>query len=432
MNYSRLFSAMVISALLLATFAGCARRNDPSQPVATGNSGTIATFTHDFGPTGFGYLPANGDGLTLTESPLRTSKTYRPPNYRVPGQGRPYPVLYLLLDFGGNGSNDDVTDEYYFEIGLRVLADSLIHAGIIKPMLIATLDLYNAYGGSWYNSNPVQGAYESCLTEFVSYTDTATNFSIQNGRDSRGISGVGMGGYGALLMSIRNPNLFASASSVNGHLAYTTKSTAHNFGGVEEWAVKAFEENFVTPLPPGTTPTMTALLPYYSMFPDINRALRKPYTNLIFSMAAAHSPFDTVTGVMALDSATWMNPVMAGGDETNWKVTLPFDWTGQIWPHAWQKWQVNDVSQILSFNPLAFSGIEVLVLAGATAEFNILSQNRIFHDVAIARGASSVRYEEYEGYDGYPTQRRNYLDRVLRQILLFHSDQFVDPFTPGP
>ncbi len=425
---------LLLAALCTAIVWGCERREDPTQPIVTGENGTVVKFTHEFGPDGPGYLPPNGEGLTLTESPLRDSKTYRPPGYRPEGQGRPYPVLYLLLDFGGNGGNGgntDVTEEYYFEIGLRRLADSLILGGVIKPMMIATVDLYNAYGGSWYQSNNIQGMYEDCLTEFVAYTDTATNFSQHNGRLSRAISGVGMGGYGAIYMSMSHPELFASASSINGHLAFTSVSVTHGFAGISAWIPRVFQENFVTPLPPGTLGTPEALLPYYSMSPNINRALLKPYTNLMFSMAAAFSPFDPATATLN-DSLTWMNAAMAGGADRSWKVAMPFDWSGQLWPTSWQKWRTKDVAQILAGNPVALADVEVLVIAGSTPDFNILEQNRVFHDVALARGASTVSYQEFEGYDGYPTRERNYLDRTLRDILIFHSQQFPDPETLGP
>ena len=435
MTRSFITKALWLAALVSVGFTGCGRRDDPTTPVAQGETGTVAKFTHDFGPTGAGYLPANGEGLTLTESPLRTSKTYRPPGYRDKGEGRPYPVLYLLLNFGGNGGNggnDDVTDEYYFEVGLRRIADSLILGGVIKPMMIATVDLYNAYGGSWYQSNNIQGMYEDCMTEFVAYTDTATNFSRQNGRLSRGVSGVGMGGYGAIYMAMSHPELFSSASSINGHLAFTTASPTHDFKGIEEWIPYVFAENFVTPLSPYVPPTDEAALPYYSMSPNINRALFKPYTNLMFSMAAAFSPFDPATATLN-DSLTWMNAAMAGGQDRSWKVAMPFDWAGQIWPSAWSKWQERDVAQILSRNPVALADIQVLVMSGTSTNFNILQQNRVFHDVALARGASTVEYREFDGYEGYPTVQRNYLDRTIRDILIFHSEHFAaDPDTQGP
>lgn len=435
MRNSSIVKTAALLALAMATLSACARREDPTQPIATGESGTVVKFTHEFGPDGPGYLPANGEGLTLTESPLRDSKTYRPPFYREEGQGRPYPVLYLLLDFGGNGGNGgntDVTEEYYFEVGLRRIADSLILGGVIKPMMIATIDLYNAYGGSWYNSNNIQGRYEDCMTEFVAYTDTATNFSRQNGRLSRAISGVGMGGYGAIWMAIQHPGLFASASSINGHLAFTTASASHNYKGLEEWIPKVFEENFVTPISPFISPSAGAVLPYFSMSPNINRPLLKPYTNLMFSMAAAFSPFDPATATIT-DSLVWMNAAMAGGNDRSWKVCMPFDWSGELWPYTWDQWQAHDVAQILSFNPVALADVNVLILAGTSSDFNILQQNRVFHDVALARGASTVNYREFDGYPGYNTRERNFLDRTLREILIFHSQQFTeDPQTLGP
>ena len=422
-----LFVTIIITSLVLAS--GCARRNDPVGAVVSGDQGAIKSFLHDFEAPGF--LPANGEGLTLTEFPSRKSKTYVPPHYRLPGQGRPYPVLYLLLDFGGNATTKDVTAEYYFEIGLRRLADSLINAGVIRPMIIATVDLHNAYGGSWYTNNPIQGRYDDCLVEFVAYVDTALNASTHNGRFSRAISGVGMGGYGAVISAMRHPGLFSSVSSINGHLAFSSESVKHNFRGVVEWAPMVFEENRVTPLPVSPNPYGdAATLPYYSIAPDITRPLAKPFTNLVFSMAAAFSPFNPATATSE-DSVTWMNKAVAGGVETNWKVTLPFDYSGNLWPPSWSDWKANDPSRILYDNPVALADVQVKVMAGTTSRYNTLAQNRIFRDVAVQRGALTVQYSEYEGYDGYDTEARNYLIFVLKDILIFHSDNFTqDPFTP--
>jgi hypothetical protein len=111
---------------------------------------------------------------------------------------------------------------------------------------------------------------------------------------------------------------------------------------------------------------------------------------------------------------------------------MPFDWSGLLWPYAWDQWRMRDVAQILSDNPVALAGIETLVMVGTSAEYNVLQQNRVFHDVAVSSGVPNLTYMEYEGYGNYPTDRRRYLDRVLRTILQFHSDQFVDDYTLGP
>jgi S-formylglutathione hydrolase FrmB len=413
-----------VLAVLALAHLGCGRRFDPVASTVSGDQGQIKVFTHDYGPAGSALLPASGDGLTLTESPLRTSRTYVPPGYRDKGEGPPYPVLFLLLDFGGNGLPTAVVDDdYYLEIGLKEIADSMINAGVIQPMIIATIDLYNAYGGSWYTSNSIQGFYEAAFGDFVQYTDTALNaISSQLGRDGRAVSGVGMGGYGAIMLAMKHPDYFASASSINGQLAFAQTSTKYNFHGVADWAPKVFDENFVTPMPMNyfiTNPN--AVLPYFSMTPDIKLPLRKPYTNLVFSMAAAFSPFNPATATYS-DSLTWMNPVMAGGSAQNWKVSLPFLFTGEIWPDVYAKWLVHDATKFLLDNPVQLNNIQVLIEAGTSSEFNILEQNRIFHDAAIARGISTLRYEEFDGYDGYPTTRRHLLGERLREILKFHSD----------
>lgn len=427
MRGKRIWFGVGLLSMAIVAANGCGRRLDPVAAAVGGDAGEVKIFTHDYGPAGSGLLPASGDGLTLTESPLRTSKTYVPPGYREKGQGQPYPVLFLLLDFGGNGLPSAVVDDdYYFEIGLKAIADSMINAGVIRPMIIATIDLYNAYGGSWYTSNSIQGFYEDAFIDFVQYTDTALNAaSSQLGRDSRAIGGVGMGGYGAMMLAMKRPDLFASASSINGHLAFAQTSGKHNFHGIRDWAPKVFEENFVTPLPPGYTITNDwAALPYFSMTPDIKLPLRKPYTNLVFSMAAAFSPFNPATAT-STDSLSWMNPAMAGGAAQDWKVSLPFIWTGEIWPDVFGKWLLFDATQFLLDFPTQLSTVQVHVEAGTSSEFNILAQNRIFHEAAIARGISTLSYHEFDGYEGYPTTRRRLLSERLREVLVFHSNHLT-------
>jgi S-formylglutathione hydrolase FrmB len=433
---------MTVIALGVAiVVSGCGKRQNPVADPVIGDQGTIWTAALDFGPTGSGQLPAAGTGLTLSESPLRVSKAYRPPGYRERGQGRPYPVLYLLLDFGGNGLPSALVDEdYYFEVGLRQIADSMINAGVILPMVVATVDLYNAYGGSWYTSNGVQGSYEDALLEFVQYVDTGLNVYREEGRLSRAIGGVGMGGYGAMMMAMKHPDLFSSASSINGHLAFASPDAGHNFNGVLDWAPRVFAENFVTPLPPFTitdpdsvvafaNENRDAVRPYYNMTPNISEPLRKPYTNLMFSMAAAFSPF----GGTSVDSATWMGPlwVDALNPLQNWKVTLPFTFTGELWAPSFGKWRMNDATQYLLSNSSALINTALHIEAGTTAEFNILAQNRIFMDAVVARNVNA-EYVEFEGYDGYPTQSRHYLADRLRKILKFHSDNLAGASTLGP
>jgi hypothetical protein len=242
------------------------------------------------------------------------------------------------------------------------------------------------------------------------------------------------------MMAMKHPDLFSSASSVNGHLAFASPDAGHDFNGVLEWAPMVFAENFVTPLPPFTITdpdsvvtyadeNRSAVRPYYGMTPNISEPLRKPFTNLVFSMAAAFSPF---MGTRE-DSSTWMGPLWEDSERPiqNWKVTLPFTFTGEIWAPAFGRWRENDATQFLLVNSSALVNTSLHVEAGTTAEFNILAQNRIFMEAVRARNVNA-EYVEFEGYEGYPTQSRHYLADRLRTILKFHSDHLVGAGTLGP
>lgn len=427
-RYSNWTYALALAVAVALVAGGCGKRVNPVAEAPQGPEGAVQNFTHDLGPSGANVLPAPGEGLTLTESPLRTSKVYLPPGYRVQGEGRPYPVLFLLQDFGGNGQAGSPTDEQFFlDLGLARIADSMILVGEIKPMIIASIDLYNAYGGSWYTSNSVQGDYEGALLAFVQYADDNLNVYSEQGRAAHAIGGVGMGGYGALMMAMRYPEQFSSASSVNGFLAFTQTSVTYNYNGISEWIPRVFEENFATPLPPDEPTTPTSLGPYYSMKPDIVNALRKPYTNLMCSMAAAFSP-----RIAGGDSTTWLNPAMAGLSYRDWKVRLPFTWTGELWTAVFGMWKQNDPSYYVIANPTALANTSIHVETGTTTDFNLLQQNRIFRDAAVRSGVPDMEYVEFDGYPDYPTTGRRYIADRLRAILKFHSDHLYGPYYLGP
>ena len=70
---------------------------------------------------------------------------------------------------------------------------------------------------SWYFDSPIDSAfqYESYITrDLLSFIDT--HYSTIPERSSRAITGLSMGGHGALYLAIRNPKLFGSAGSMSG------------------------------------------------------------------------------------------------------------------------------------------------------------------------------------------------------------------------
>ena len=123
-----------------------------------------------------------------------------PDKSEVPKNG--FPVVYLLHGATGN-QNDWIKNVP----AVKDYADQY-------QLMIVCPD-----GGftSWYFDSPVDSAfqYESYITrDLLTYIDT--HYSTTPDRSARAITGLSMGGHGALYLSIRNPKLFGSAGSMSG------------------------------------------------------------------------------------------------------------------------------------------------------------------------------------------------------------------------
>ena len=113
-----------------------------------------------------------------------------------------YPVVYLLNGYDGNYAQWSKTAPQ-----LAKTADDL-------KMIFVYAD-----GGksSWYFDSPIDSAsqYESYITkELVPYVDA--NFSTKANSKFRAITGLSMGGHGALYLAIRHSDIFGAAGSTSG------------------------------------------------------------------------------------------------------------------------------------------------------------------------------------------------------------------------
>ncbi|MCC6462894.1 MAG: esterase family protein [Saprospiraceae bacterium] len=118
--------------------------------------------------------------------------------------GKPYPVLYLLHGWSGNYT------------GWLKEAPQLRQQADAYQMIIVCPD-----GGydSWYLDSPVDSTvrYETHLTtELVPFIDYY--YFTRREPAGRAISGLSMGGHGALYLAIRHPNIFGAAGSMAGGL----------------------------------------------------------------------------------------------------------------------------------------------------------------------------------------------------------------------
>jgi S-formylglutathione hydrolase FrmB len=124
-----------------------------------------------------------------------------PPSYDEQ-KSRRYPVLYLL-----HGLGDD--EQMLIHSGGMNLVEDLWDQHQIGEFLIVT----PAAGASFYiNSHDGQRRYQDFFVqEFM--TGVEKRYRVQPGRTFRAIAGISMGGYGAMHMAFRHPQLFAAVGA---------------------------------------------------------------------------------------------------------------------------------------------------------------------------------------------------------------------------
>ena len=110
-----------------------------------------------------------------------------------------YPALYLLHGNGGNRYSW-INDGH-----IQQTADVLIARGDIPPCLIVMPDA----GTSWYVDRKEN--METAVTEDL-IADVEQNWRALSTRTGRLVGGLSMGGYGAMRLSLKYPEMFAAAA----------------------------------------------------------------------------------------------------------------------------------------------------------------------------------------------------------------------------
>jgi S-formylglutathione hydrolase FrmB len=155
-----------------------------------------------------------------------------PPSYSTQPQRR-FPVLYLLHGLGAN-------EQSFIDSGAWQLIQDLWEQKKIGEFVVVTPQA----GTSFYvNSKSGKVRYEDFfIHEFIPSIER--KYGIESSRKTRGISGISMGGYGALRTAFKYPQMFGSVSAHSAALIEKLPPNIEAASGGFNWLGPAFGHPF--------------------------------------------------------------------------------------------------------------------------------------------------------------------------------------------
>ncbi|TWF40439.1 putative esterase [Chitinophaga polysaccharea] len=146
------------------------------------------------------------EGNLSGDSADRYISIYLPAGYQSESKKR-YPVVYFL-----HGYTDNDAKVYGFQqhwMTLPAILDTVFAKDRVHEMIVVTPDAYTLFQGSMYSNSVTTGNWEDFVArELVSYIDS--HYRTLPGKESRGICGHSMGGYGAFRIGEKNPDVFSA------------------------------------------------------------------------------------------------------------------------------------------------------------------------------------------------------------------------------
>jgi S-formylglutathione hydrolase FrmB len=297
-------------------------------------------------------------GNPLRDPAQRDTYCYLPPGYD--GSTTRYPVIFFLPGYTGTGRMLLNFDPFAESMDRRL--DRLIGSDAMPPAIIVMPDCFTRYGGSQYVNSPAVGRYEDyVIDELVPLVDERLRTSP--GRDHRAVTGKSSGGYGAMRLAMRHPDIFGAFGSHSGdcYFEHCFKPDFPKFfmqlekyGGVE------------------------AFLRAFDAMPK--KQHEATMTLMMLAMAACYSP----------------NAASPFGFD------LPMDEkTGEIRADVWERWLAEDPVQMVPHHAQALRSMKAIYLdAGLKDEWNLHLGARIMCSRLDALGVKYIHEEFDDGHMG--------------------------------
>jgi len=307
-------------------------------------------------------------GNPLGDPHLREIPVYLPPGYDETRAGD-YPVIYWLHGFTGIGLSSIAKS--LWTPTLPELMDRVIAAGA-PPAILVMPDGSTRYGGSQYLNSPATGQYEDhIIQELVPFIDRT--YQTRPGAPYRGVVGKSSGGYGAVVLAMRHPDVFGGVASHSGDMYFEAcykpffwkaLNVINRHGGIEGF-LRAFEA-----------------MPKKAR--DASEAL-----TILVAMGQAYS------------------------GNADGSFDLPIDLpTGEMRPEVWARWLEWDPVVMAERHAGALRQMRLIYIeCGRKDEWHLHYGARIFHRRLEALG---VRHEHAEFDDDHGNIQYRYVESLRR------------------
>lgn len=149
-------------------------------------------------------LEGNLDG----DSPDRDVSVYLPPSYRT-DRNRRYPVVYMLHGFTDSDKQWFGIDGVKHWINLPEVLDKTFSDGKTREVIVVMPNAYTRFKGSMYSNSVTVGDWETFVAkELPAWIDS--HYRTLARRESRGLAGHSMGGYGTMRLGMKFPEVYSS------------------------------------------------------------------------------------------------------------------------------------------------------------------------------------------------------------------------------
>jgi S-formylglutathione hydrolase FrmB len=288
-------------------------------------------------------------GNPLGDPHVRRIPVYLPPSYPE----KRYPVHVVLSGFTGTGESHLQGGPWQEALPARL--DRLIRSGAMREAIVVMPDGFTRYGGSqWINSTSTGRYEEHVVRELVPHIDKRYPTT---GR--RSVLGKSSGGYGALVLAMRNPDVFQAVACHSGDLFF-------------EYC-------------------------YLPDFPKAQDVYRKHGGCARFLRAWQKMPKRLAGPLHAAVNTLAMASCYSPNRRARLGFDLPIDEeTGALRPEVWRRWKAWDPVEMLDRHAAALKKLRLVYLdCGTRDPFGLHHGARIFAAKARALGVR-VRHEEFD------------------------------------